>query len=241
MRTDTGVFLPPEPDQARGFFSRIARRYDFLNGFLSFGLDGVWRDWAVRRVLNGRETSILDVGTGTGKFLNAFTKRQVFKKKCGMDFCGEMLELAKRRSRDPSILWLKADAARGIPFRAGSYDVIAAAFALRSISSLKIFFQETIRVLKSGGKLVLLELTRPRSRGFKNLYSVYLKGYLPAVGALFSGARDAYSFLSDSVSRFYEPEEIRAQIEEAGFAGTEVFPCSGGIVTLISGVKKHED
>jgi len=240
MKTEKKVFSPPEASCARNIFSRIAPRYDFLNGFLSFGRDKIWRKWAVRQALEGRETSILDVGTGTGRFLDAFLKKQRFEKKCGMDFCGEMLTRAKQSGKNSSVLWIEADAAAGIPFYGASFDLISAAFMLRSISGLEPFFREAFRVLKGGGKLVLLELTRPRSWWLKRLYSVYLKGYLPAAGALFSGSRQAYSFLSDSIRQFYPPDEIRTKLEEAGFSGVGIFSCSGGIVTLISGVKPYE-
>lgn len=230
------VFATPDSSRIQRIFTSITPRYDLLNSILSFGLDSLWRNWAVKNTLRGNEKDILDIGTGTGRFLRAFVKKQNFEKACGLDLCESMLQ--KARAENPAaISWLAANAAVGLPFQKSSFDLVTSAFTLRSIRDLKDFFSEVYRVMKPGGHFSFLELTRPRSKFLQALYAPYLKLYLPAVGAAFTRSEEAYQFLSQSIMNFKTPEELGELITSIGFERVRVRSFSGGIATLLSGEK----
>lgn len=234
----SALFSTPDSSRIKQIFTEITPRYDFLNGFLSMSLDRAWRRWAVRMTLEGGEKSILDIGTGTGKFLKAFLEQGHFEKIVALDLCESMLERAQKSMPGRGITWLNADISQGIALETGSFDLVTAAFTLRSIRDrLPFFFSEAARVLKRGGKIAFLELTRPRSLWFQMLYYPYLKAYLPLVGALISGSSQAYSFLANSILHFNEPEQIRTLLEEAGFGSVKIHSYTGGIATLITAQK----
>lgn len=234
----SAVFSTPDSSRIKQIFTEITPRYDLLNGLLSMSLDRAWRRWAVRMTLKSGEKSILDIGTGTGKFLKAFLEKADFEKITGMDLCESMLQKAKVLIPDRDITWLSADISKGIPLESGSFDLVTAAFTLRSIQQdLPFFFGETARVLKRGGKIAFLELTRPRSVWFQMLYYPYLKFYLPLLGALISGSSKAYSFLADSILHFDEPEKIQGLLEKSGFGDVKLHRYTGGVATLITARK----
>lgn len=229
-----GAFTTPQSQGIRQIFTEITPYYDFLNGLLSLRLDRSWRRWAVGMTLEGNEKSILDVGTGTGKFLEAFLARGRFDRVCGIDLCESMLARARKAVRRPDVVWLNSDVSRGIPCESGSFDLATAAFTLRSLRDhLPSFFSEVFRVLKPGGKAVFLELTRPAGGLLKLLYYPYLALYLPLVGALVSRSLKAYSFLANSIRHFEEPARVASLLKEAGFASAERHSYTGGIATLI--------
>lgn len=228
------VFTTPDSSRIKQIFTKITPRYDFLNVLLSLNLDRSWRRWAADVTLEGNEKSILDIGTGTGKFLKAFLEKGRFEKITAVDLCESMLKKAQETLPDKNIVWLEADISRGIPVEDGSFDLVTAAFTLRSIKEdLPFFFSESARVLNRGGKAAFLELTRPRSLWFRALHFAYLKFYLPVVGALVSGSGRAYAFLADSILHFDEPAQIRTLLEKSGFADVESHSYTGGIATLI--------
>jgi len=232
------VFTTPDSSRIKQIFTEITPRYDLLNALLSMNLDRCWRQWAVDVTLEGGEKSILDIGTGTGKFLKAFLAKGRFEKITALDLCESMLEKARKTFSDKNISWLNADISRGIPVEDGSFDLVTAAFTLRSIKEdLPFFFSETARVLNHGGKAAFLELTRPRGLWFRALYYGYLRFYLPLVGALISGSGRAYSFLSNSILHFDEPAQIRTLLEKSGFVDVESHSYTGGIATLITARK----
>jgi demethylmenaquinone methyltransferase/2-methoxy-6-polyprenyl-1,4-benzoquinol methylase len=228
------VFSTPQPQGIRQIFTEITPYYDFLNGLLSLRLDRAWRRWAVGMTLEGNERSLLDVGTGTGKFLEAFLARGRFERVCGIDLCESMLARARKSVRRPDVAWVNSDVSRGIPCESGSFDLVTAAFTLRSLRDhLPFFFSEVFRVLKPGGKAVFLELTRPSHGLLKLLYYPYLAVYLPLVGALVSRSFKAYSFLANSIRNFEEPGRVVFLLKEAGFAAAGHHSYTGGIATLI--------
>ncbi len=233
----TPTFTTPHSSRIKEIFTGITPQYDFLNSLLSLRLDRSWRKWAVDNVLTGAERSILDIGTGTGKFLESFLHQGHFEKICAVDLCETMLEKAKKTVPDPRIIWLNADISQGIPLDSESFDLVTAAFTLRSIQDLSGFFAEVKRVLNHGGKVAFLELTRPHHPGLKLLYYPYLKFYLPLVGALVSKSFQAYSFLSNSILHFDEPEKIKGLLEKLGFSSVKIDSYTGGIATLIRAVK----
>lgn len=224
-------FASPDKQTIQNLFDGIAKRYDRINHVLSFRLDEVWRKRAVRLILEGREEAVLDIGVGTGKFLEEFLKQKSWKRAVGIDFAHEMLGRAGRRLSDRARL-IQADL-HDLPFEEGAFDVAAAAFTLRSVKDRTRFFTEIRRVLRPDGKAAFLCLTRPASWAGRMIYAPYLKFYLPWVGRLLSKSPCAYRFLSDSIQAFPSPREIARELESLGFRETSLFPFTLGLSTLI--------
>ena len=226
----------PDQKTIQSFFNRIAGPYDFLNSFLSVGLDRYWRNRLVYESLARSERSILDLGVGTGKSLNAFLKRQQFDCAVGCDFSEQMLRTA--RDRVGKLSYLVACDFHEFPFGSETFDLIVGSFILRSVQNLSKFFSEVRRLLRPGGKAAFLELTRPTNLLFRRLvYEPYLKFYVPWAGKLFSKHPDAYQFLSQSVQSFLEPTDLKKEFEWSGFVRVSLKSLSFGIATVIQGIK----
>ena len=225
----------PDKVTIRSIFDEIAFRYDFLNAVLSFRMDDGWRKNACRLILEGREESLLDLGVGTGKFLEHFLKAKTWKRVAGLDFAHEMLARA-RKNMPAGPGWVSGDF-HDLPFANASFDLIVSAYTLRSVKNLPLFFRENYRVLAPGGKLALLCLTRPKTRAARLLYYPYLNLYIPLVGRLVSGSSRAYSFLSQSIQKFQDPESTVQIMREAGFGELKQHSFTLGAATLIVGRK----
>lgn len=248
---DSVPFSPvaPETQTLRGFFDGIASRYDFLNRFLSFKLDDSWRKKSRDLILSGGEESVLDLGVGTGKFLELFLKTKKWKRAAGLDFSEGMLKTC-RSEIAPSLRGSAPDNAEAIsevqlingdfqalPFASSSFDVVISAFTLRSVRDMQGFLGEVSRVLTTRGKAGFLCLTRPENPFFAALYYPYLKFYLPWIGGLISGNPQAYRFLADSILNFQESAQTAEMMRETGFKKVEVYRFTFGIATLIVGKK----
>lgn len=224
-------YSPPK-ETIRNFFEVIAPRYDPINSLLSFRLDEGWRKKAARLILEGKGEgeTILDLGVGTGKFLERFLEKKSWRLAAGIDFAGEMLRRARRRLGSRCRL-IQADI-HDLPLEAESFDFVVSSFTLRSVKDLPHFFKEVRRILIPGGKAAFLCLTRPA--GFtRMLYAPYLQCYLPLVGGLLSKEPQAYRFLSESIQTFPSPREIQGKLESSGFQRVSIRPLSWGLATLI--------
>ncbi|MBI4970318.1 MAG: ubiquinone/menaquinone biosynthesis methyltransferase [Candidatus Omnitrophica bacterium] len=222
--------------EIRSIFDRIAGKYDFLNSFLSFRQDKSWREKAVRKSLTRKEKSILDIGTGSGVFLEEFLNQHSFERAIGIDISPEMLTLARRRLGSRATLLLSEGPE--LPFHPSEFDIVSTAFVLRSLTDILAFFKEAHRVLSPGGRFVILELTRPTKPAMKMLYHSYLNWYLPLVGRIFSGSREAYQFLSSSIQKFYAVGEYVDFLKLAGFETIHIHSMTGGVCTLVIAEKK---
>lgn len=222
----------PPKETLQGFFESIASRYDPINSLLSFRLDEGWRKKAVRLILEGegKAETILDLGIGTGKFLERFLGERNWKQAVGVDFAREMLRRARTRLGSRCQL-IQADL-HDLPFEAQSFDWVVSSFTLRSVKNLPYFFNGIHRILTPRGKAAFLCLTRP-SGLTRILYTPYLKFYLPLVGGLLSREPEAYQFLSQSIQTFPSPREIQGELESSGFQRVSIFPFSFGLATLI--------
>ncbi len=224
-----------ESPAIRGYFDTIAFRYDFLNQFLSFRFDDLWRKRARKIVMEPRQRSILDLGTGTGKFLDLFAKARPWDRMVGLDFSSGMLREA--RENLPRTTQLVSGDFQKLPFEGNTFDLVVSAFTLRSVQNMPGFLNEVFRVLEAGGRAGFLCLTRPRNLFWNILYYPYLKFYLPLVGGIFSGNSTAYKFLSESIMSFQSPEETAAMMRASGFTDVKIHFFSFGMATLIVGNK----
>ena len=233
--SETLELASPDRKTIQSFFNQIARPYDFLNSFLSLGLDHHWRSELVQHSLSGREHSMLDLGVGTGKSLAAFCRVHHFDRAVGCDFSERMLQTAKGRFNN-SVSLIAGDV-HELPFGSGMFDLVTGSFMLRSVQNLSLFFSEVKRVLRPDGKATFLDLTRPTNFFFRRFcFEPYLKFYVPWMGRLFSKHSEAYRFLSASVQSFIEPSDLKKEFESAGFAQIFISRLNFGIATIIQGV-----
>ena len=234
--------LNPSRDQSvQKMFDRIAGRYDLLNRVISFHLDGWWRRQVIRHALTRSQPCILDIGTGTGDLIfDAAKAARGNGRFVGLDFSLEMLHLAQAKRAKESFggnATFTMGSAMASPFKPGVFDSAMTAFVLRNVSDLRLLFAEAFRVLKPGGKFVSLDMFPPSANWFSPLYSVYFHCFMPRLGGLLAGDRDAYQYLSDSVRRFHSPETISAMIAQAGFAQVQVRKFLSGAVCMHSAEK----
>ena len=232
-----------EPTSARAaeirqMFASISRRYDFLNHFLSFGMDLRWRRRAAELTCDGETRQILDICGGTGDFALAYLNAA--SQECRVvvtDFCVEMLELARdklgRAEQESRARVCQADALR-LPFEDGQFDLACVAFGIRNVTDLEAGLWEMTRVVRpDGGKVVVLEFSQPRGNLFRAFYLFYLLKVLPWIGRLICGSKiDAYAYLPESVMAFESPEELSHRMGEAGLSSVRCVPLMLGAVTL---------
>ncbi len=214
-------------------FDRIARRYDLVNTVLSAGTDGGWRRRAARLTELKAGGSALDVACGSGK-LTALLARMAGSSGhvVGLDFSRQMLEVA--RSEHPGIEFLDGDALN-LPFEDAGFDASTIAFGLRNLADPVRGLREMLRVVRPGGRAVVLEFVRPPNGPVGSAYRVYLRTLLPAIGGVLSGQPTAYRYLSDTVDSYRNADELRALAEVAGWKGVRYKSVAAGTVGLLSG------
>ena len=223
-------------------FAGIAGRYDLLNHLLSANIDRRWRrlvaDELRPALVAGAQT--LDVACGTGDL--ALTLAEAGQARVtGLDFCRPMLEVASKKAaqRQRGIPFIEADALR-LPFAAETFDVVTIAFGLRNLASVEGGLRELFRVLRPGGRVAILEFSRPIVPGFRALFQFYFSRVLPRIGGLVSGSRGAYEYLPDSVSRFPDQKRLAELMREAGFAEVSFQNLTGGIAALHLGTRPRQ-
>ena len=218
-------------------FDAIAGRYDFLNHLLSAGIDRRWRKKAIASLgLSGRET-LIDVCTGTADVaLEATGAARII----GVDFAGAMLTLGLRKisaaGQVKRIVLVRGDAMR-LPARDRIADAATVAFGIRNVQRPEIACAEMARVLRTGGRLAILEFGVPRIPGVSAMYLWYFRRVLPLIGRLISGHTGAYSYLPASVGTFPPPAEFMTILRQSGFADVQAVPLTLGIVYLYTAVK----
>jgi demethylmenaquinone methyltransferase / 2-methoxy-6-polyprenyl-1,4-benzoquinol methylase len=219
-----------EPESVRGMFDRIAPVYDVMNHAMTAGLDRRWRKLAVHEVVWPGDR-VLDACCGTGDLAVEAERRG--GRVVGLDFSGRMLERARKKSG--AIEWVQGDAL-ALPFGAGEFDAATVGFGVRNLADLEEGLRELARVLRPGGKLAVLEITRPRGI-LKPFFRFWFDVLVPLAGNVLPGGK-AYTYLPASVRRFPGPEDLTALLEHVGFADVRYRLLGGGIVALHVGVKQ---
>lgn len=232
--------LTEKGERIREMFGAIAPRYDFLNRLLSLGIDRMWRKYAVKRILWGNGSQILDIATGTGDVaLEIATQTDESVKIYGIDFCVEMIELAKiKASQSPYAGRLDFSVApcEAIPFPDNTFDSITIAFGIRNVVDRLQGLREMFRVLRPGGRVVILEFSTPILPVVRQFYLFYFNKILPLVGGIFSRF-SAYRYLPDSVMEFPSRDEFKSMMSTAGFSSPMHKDLSLGIATVYMGEK----
>jgi demethylmenaquinone methyltransferase/2-methoxy-6-polyprenyl-1,4-benzoquinol methylase len=226
--------------QVADMFNNISKTYDFLNHFLSLGIDIIWRKKAINELKKDNPQYILDVATGTGDF--AFEALSILnpKKIIGVDISQGMLDIAqqkitKRHAGDK--FEVKLGDSEKLPFEADEFDAVTVAYGVRNFEDLEAGLADIQRVLKPGGKAVVLEFSKPKTFPVKQLYNFYFTYITPGVGKLFSKDARAYSYLPESVAAFPDGERFIALMQKAGFKNTKCRPLAFGICSIYTGVK----
>lgn len=232
------------PDEKKKFvqskFSAISGKYDFLNSVLSFQIDRYWR-WITTRELKAfPEGVVLDLCAGTLPLSLELTRQARRRQVLAVDFCEDMLRAGVTNlpndNRKDRIGPVCGDGEQ-IPVKENSVWGITVAFGVRNLARTQQGLNEMHRVLKPGGKLLILEFSRPKNPVVKPLYSFYLNRVLPKIAGVVSGDKEAYEYLASSIAEFYEPDELMAMMKKAGFAKVYHRPLTFGIVTVYIGVK----
>lgn len=206
----------------RRMFAQIVHRYDLVNTVMTLGRDALWRQQTAAMAAPTPCALALDMGTGTGELAFALARhsRQVI----GMDICSEMVVLARQKARqkgfDGRVQFLLADGLH-LPFPDDRFDCAATAFTLRNVAHLETALRELYRVLRRGGRLACLELSRAPWRPLAALHMIYMAGVVPFLGQIIAGNRLAYQFLPSSLSRFLTPRQLQNLLYKVGFRHVE--------------------
>jgi demethylmenaquinone methyltransferase/2-methoxy-6-polyprenyl-1,4-benzoquinol methylase len=222
-------------------FGSIAPVYDFLNHLLSLNIDRYWRWRTTKLAPPTPDGPILDVCTGTGDLALAYDRATGGKLPIwGTDFCMPMLVPARKKATrakaDERIRFLEADT-QHLPFPADTFQLTTVGFGLRNVTDTDQGLVEMVRVTRPGGRVVILEFSRPRGIFFGGLYRLYFRNVLPLIGKLFSKHQDAYSYLPASVLEFPDGEELAARLGEHGLLDVTFHPMTFGIATVYIGRK----
>jgi len=225
--------------QVEQMFDNIAPKYDFLNHFLSLGIDKLWRKKAVRILKGYQPSRVLDVATGTGDFAIE-TSHIAPKEIVGFDLSEQMIkvgiEKVKRLKLDHLISFKKGDS-EDMPFDDNSFDAITVAFGVRNFENLEKGLQEFYRVLRPGGVAIVLEFSKPKYFPFKQLYKFYFFHILPRLGGMISKDASAYSYLPESVMAFPDDQEFLKVLAKVGFSESRQWRLTMGIATIYLGRK----
>jgi demethylmenaquinone methyltransferase/2-methoxy-6-polyprenyl-1,4-benzoquinol methylase len=218
-------------------FNDIAPHYDFLNHFLSFGFDYLWRRRLVSNIAKRQPQHILDVATGTGD-LAILLQRKTNAAITGVDIAEDMLDIAKKKARKFTKLHFMQAQAENLPFPDASFDAVTVAFGVRNFEQLQKGLAELLRVLKPGGTLAVLELTTPIYFPLKQLYRFYSFWLIPFVGRLISTHRAAYCYLPHSIHAFPQREKFLSELSLTGFTAPVYRSFTGGVCCFYTANKK---
>src|SRR4051812_26343658 len=223
----------------RGMFDRISGVYDLMNSAMTAGLHHQWRQRAVDRAEVGPGSDALDVCCGTGDLALELRRRiGPDGRVVGCDFSEPMLDIARRKSGEEGLPvefgW--ADALE-LPYGDGSFDAVTIGFGARNLADLDRGLREMARVLRPGGRLVILEITRPEREPLASFYSLWFDRVVPVIGTI-AGDADAYSYLPNSVRSFPEPGRLAERLDAAGLERIRWLLLAGGIIAIHSGVRK---
>lgn len=207
-------------DQVKTMFDKIAFRYDFLNRFLSFGIDKSWRKKALKMLASQRPKQILDVATGTGDFAIMANQMLAPDQVMGIDISTGMLDIGRKKvakaGLEHKIELIEGDS-EAISLPSESFDAVTVAFGVRNFENLEQGLSEIMRVLKPGGRLIILEATNPSAPLVKQLFHFYMNYITPAIGKIFSRSRQAYQYLNQSVQSFPEKKEFVTVLNKLGY------------------------
>jgi demethylmenaquinone methyltransferase / 2-methoxy-6-polyprenyl-1,4-benzoquinol methylase len=228
-----------QKDEVRNMFNSIAHRYDFLNHFLSFGIDFYWRRRVLSIVKKLKPESVLDIATGTADLAILISKVNP-KKIIGIDISASMLQKGKEKVLNKglaNLINLEIGDAENLDFDDDSFDLAMVAYGVRNFENLEKGLSEIYRVLKPNGNLIILEFSKPPKFPIKQLYSFYSFKILPFIGKLVSSDASAYTYLPESVAHFPAYDDFNKILKGCGFKDARYKMLTGGISTIYQGIK----
>jgi demethylmenaquinone methyltransferase / 2-methoxy-6-polyprenyl-1,4-benzoquinol methylase len=227
-------------EQVADMFNNISKTYDFLNHFLSLGIDIIWRKMAINELKQDKPQYILDVATGTGDF--AFESLKILnpKKIIGVDISKGMLDIADQKISKRNLsdkFEVRMGDSEKLLFDDNEFDAVTVAYGVRNFENLEKGLADIQRVLRPGGKAVVLEFSKPKVFPVKQLYNFYFNYVTPGIGKLFSKDARAYAYLPESVAAFPDGADFVALMDKVGFKNTKQRPLAFGICSIYTGVK----
>jgi demethylmenaquinone methyltransferase/2-methoxy-6-polyprenyl-1,4-benzoquinol methylase len=227
-------------EQVASMFDNISGTYDFLNHFMSLGIDILWRKKAIRELLSIKPKIILDVATGTGDF--AFEAIKILKPEqiIGVDISRGMLDVADKKIKERNLQDVFSVAlgdSEGLQFEDNKFDAITVAFGVRNYENLEKGLSDMYRVLKPGGKIVILEFSKPRKFPIKQGYNFYFKHITPILGKLFSKDERAYNYLPESVAAFPDGDDFVNLMTKVGLKNARDRRLTFGVSAIYTGTK----
>ena len=228
-------------EQVNEMFDSIAPKYDFLNHFLSLGIDNIWRKKALRLLKNEDVNALLDIACGTGDFSFEALKQGI-PNVTGADLSKQMLSIAEKKAKEKGVAdrvsFHHADA-ENMPFQSDAFDAVTVAFGVRNFEDLEKGLLEIKRVLKDGGKFIVLEFSKPKGFHFKQLFAFYFRFILPTLGRIISKDNRAYSYLPESVEAFPEGEKFIGILNKLEFKKTGHIKLTFGVASIYYGYKQE--
>ena len=229
----------PSKEKIEGMFDNIAKDYDSLNHIMSLSIDKIWRRKAIKKIKDaGEAPRVLDVACGTGDFSIAIAKAVGKGEVIGVDISKEMLEVMRQKvlkNKLESIISQEVGDGEALRFPEGSFDRVVNAFGIRNFENREKGLREALRVLKPGGRLVILELSRPQNKIIRWFYDLYFLHILPIIGGKVSGDRAAYAYLPASVKAFPGKKEFTDELRRAGFVNITHRAFTFGICRMYTG------
>ena len=226
--------------QVSNMFDRIAPYYDFLNRLLSLGIDTIWRKKAINLLKSDQPQKILDVATGTADVAIEAAHRLSPEQIVGVDISAEMLEIGRKKVQRKGlqeIITLEQGDSENLPFPNNTFDALTVAFGVRNFENLEQGLREMYRVLKPGGKVVVLEFSKPTIFPFRQLYHFYFKNILPFIGKFTSKDPKAYRYLYESVQAFPDGDKFLNILSQTGYKSNRCIPLTLGVCSIYLGEK----
>jgi demethylmenaquinone methyltransferase / 2-methoxy-6-polyprenyl-1,4-benzoquinol methylase len=222
-------------NQVKSMFDTIAEKYDFLNHFLSFGVDIIWRKIAIGKLQNLDNERILDIATGTGDLAIEAAYKLKPKEIIGLDIAVNMLKIGEEKAAKrllSNIIKFEPGDSEQLRFENNTFNTVMASFGVRNFQNLEKGLSEMHRVLKEGGTLMVLEFSTPRRFPIKQLYNFYFKNILPIIGKLVSKDTKAYGYLYESSSKFPAFEKFTSILDKIGFKETRYYALTLGVCCI---------
>lgn len=226
-------------EEVAEMFNNISKRYDFLNHFLSLGIDKIWRKKAIAELKELSPSRILDIATGTGDFAIAALKINP-KEVVGIDISEGMLAVGKEKmiaKKVDNIISMQLGDSENLPFEDNYFDGLTVGFGVRNFENLEKGLAEMLRVIRPEGKAIILEFSKPKKFPIKQVFGFYSKYFIPFFGKNISKDEKAYAYLPESVEAFPEGENFKAILTKVGYKNVTSKLVSGGIATIYIGRK----
>lgn len=226
-------------EEVAEMFDNISARYDFLNHFLSLGIDKIWRRKAIKQLKSIQPKKIIDIATGTGDFAIAALKLKP-EEVVGLDISAGMLAVGEQKMikrKFNNIIKMQLGDSENIPYETNYFDALTVGFGVRNFENLELGLAEMLRVLKPGGKAIILEFSKPKAFPIKQVFGFYSNYIIPFFGKNLSKDAKAYTYLPESVAAFPEGKDFEDILLKIGYKDIQSTTVSGGIATIYTGLK----